>query len=267
MPQTPLDDVEFLASSSNRVTVLQTLAEQPYTRPELHDVTGVTRPTLGRILDDCEARGWVTHQGRTFSLTPTGRLLVDSFTDLLDTVETTQRLREVAPYLPLDDLPFDVRRFRDATILVPRAPDVFAHLRRVGELVEDGVTVRWLGGNVYLDAVVKQRDLADERGQHWEIVLGGNALDVVRSHPETAEMVRGLVASGNVTLYEYAGTVPFSLGVVDDTALVLPYDEDGTPCALVETTDAEIRAWVVATLDEYRDAADRVTLDGLQVTT
>lgn len=266
MPQTPLDDVEFLASSSNRVTVLQTLAERSYTRQELHDVTGVTRPTLGRILDDCEARGWVTHEGRTFSLAPVGRLLVTSFTDLLETVETTHRLREVAPFLPLDELPFDVRRFRESTIVVPHTPDVFAHLRRVGEIVEDGTTVRWLGGNVYLDAVFRQRELIGERGQRYEIVLGHDALDVVCSHPETNELLREILATENVALYGYTGAVPFSLGLVDDTALVLPYDEEGTPCALVETVDPEIRAWVVATLDEYRDAADRVTLDDLQAT-
>jgi predicted transcriptional regulator len=266
MPQTPLDDVEFLASSPNRVRVLEALAERAYTRPELHDSTGVTRPTLGWILDDCETRGWVTREGRTFSLTPLGRLIITSFADLLETVETTQRLREVAPFLPLADLPFDVRRFRESTITVPHPPDVSAHLRRVGELVENGSTLRWLEGNVYIEAVVRQRDLVGERDQRYEIVLGDAALDVLRSHGETAAMVRDVLATGNVTLYEFTGEVPFSLATVDDTALVLPYDDEGTPCALVETTDPEIRALVVATLDEYRGRAERVTLEELRAT-
>ncbi|MFC7225836.1 hypothetical protein N0B31_00340 [Salinirubellus salinus] len=258
MPVTPLDDVEFLASSANRVRVLETLAERSATRPELHDVTGISRPTLGRVLTDAEARGWVDRAGREYRLTPLGRLLFDAFGDLLETVETTQRLRAVAPHLPLAALPFDLSHLRDATVTVPHSPDPSAHLRRVGDLVQTAERVRFLGANVYPETVARQRDLVS-RGQTYEITLAAAAVDVTRTHPETAATVRELLDSDAVRLYRYEGSVPFSLVTVDDTALVLPYDEEDTPCALLETSDPVVHEWVDRTLDEYREAATRVT--------
>lgn len=59
-----LEEVEFLARSPNRITVLDTLTEGPIERYDLEEITGVTRAKLGRILDDFEERGWIIEDDR-----------------------------------------------------------------------------------------------------------------------------------------------------------------------------------------------------------
>lgn len=57
--RTPLGDIEFLARSEHRLTVLETLPEEGLTPNELKEETGIPRATIGRILGNFEERGWV----------------------------------------------------------------------------------------------------------------------------------------------------------------------------------------------------------------
>ena len=81
------------------------------TRARARAPTDVSRPTLGRILDCVQARGWVTTaepgNGHPDRLTPLGRVLAQASGDVTDTVETVQSRRELAPQLPLDELELD----------------------------------------------------------------------------------------------------------------------------------------------------------------
>lgn len=55
-----LEIIEFHARSANRVRALNVLTEGPIERRDLEEASGISRPTLSRILDDFERRGWVT---------------------------------------------------------------------------------------------------------------------------------------------------------------------------------------------------------------
>jgi predicted transcriptional regulator len=262
-PGTPLDDVEYLASSDNRVEVLEALAVEPLTRTALHERTGISQPTLGRVLEGFEERCWIRKVGREYRITRLGSLLTEEFGRLLGTVETIQRLAVLGPRLPTDQMNFDFREFRDATVTLPRPPDVFAHIRRVEELVQGASTVRTLTGNMYLDAIPKQRDLVLGREQIQEVIISGAAFDVALSYPTTVATMREVLASENMAVYRYDGEVTFSLGLMDDVAVIVPYDDHSAPCALIETTNETVRAWVTATLDEFRERSNRVTVEDL----
>lgn len=85
--KTPLDDIDWLTRSANRVRLLELLAERSHTRTELVEILGIlsdrtvdkfakgrcwrqpikasvrrytTRVTVNRLLDDLEERGWLT---------------------------------------------------------------------------------------------------------------------------------------------------------------------------------------------------------------
>jgi hypothetical protein len=132
----PLDDIAYLARSDNRVTVLEALGKQARTRRELHETTGISQPTLGRILGGFEDRAWVRKNGKTYELTRFGELVATDFAQLMDTAEAVQRLRSLEPSLPLDDLDFDIRLLTQGTITTPRPTDASAHFRRERELLE-----------------------------------------------------------------------------------------------------------------------------------
>lgn len=262
-PRTPLDDVEFLASSSNRVEVLQTLTGAPATRSELHDETGISQPTLGRILEGFLERDWIAKSGRQYRITRLGSLLTAEFGSLLDTVETVQKLEPLVSRLPTEEMEFDFRLFREATITTPRSPDVFAYVRRVEAAVDDATRVRWLGGNVNPDSLPRQRELVLERGQVEEVILTAEAFAVLTSQPDALGTLRELLETDNMAVYRYDGEIELTLGVVDDVAMILPYDDHKIPCALIETENETVRRWVSDRIDDYRDRSERVTLADL----
>lgn len=261
--KTPLEDVEYLARSPNRVRVLKAMDTDSYTRSELRELTGISQPTLGRILDGFERRGWIRKSGTVYQRSRLGSLLADAFGHLLDTVETVQKLAELEERLPTERMDFDFRLFREATITTPHPPDVFAHLRRAEELVTPAAHTTWLTGNMYLDSIPKQRELLFERNQTQEVIISQAALDVALSRPETVAMIRELLESGRITVYRFDGTVPLSVGLADETALVVPYDDNNAPCALIDTENDVIRDWVSEMLREYREQAELLTLSDL----
>ena len=258
--RTPLDDVEFLARSDHRVTILETLTREGLTPNELQEETGISRATIGRVLGNFEERGWVKRSGRVYARTAFGDLLAEEFADLLDTVETIQRMQEIARWLPPDELDIDLRAFREATITTSRSPDVFAHIRRGDELVQDATRIRWLTGNILLEAITKQRELILEQDQTYEVIISKDAFDIALSHPDTVAVIRELLGTDNLTVYQYTGEVSIALGIIDDIATIVPYDEQNVPCALIDTESESIRSWVSDTMDGYRDRSELITV-------
>lgn len=250
---TALDDVEFLASSENRVEVLHALATGPFSRSDLHDRTGISQPTLGRILEGFTERGWVEKVGRQFRLTHVGGLLAGSFDQLLATVTTVQRLADLEARLPVEEMPFDFEAFADASVTTPRAPDVFAHVRRVEELVRAGRELRWLTNNVFFESVGQQRELLLDGDRTQEVVIADDAFEVLCSRPDLAAIVRELLESGALSVYRFPETVPCGLGLVDGRAVVVP----------TTTTASRVRSSIPTTNVSGRGSRRRSTTTGI----
>lgn len=97
---TALDEIEFLARSPNRIRVLDALTAEPIERYDIEDATGVSRATLGRILDDFEERGWVTREGRQYETTHVGNYVDREFTGLVERFEPVPALNQVGQWFP-----------------------------------------------------------------------------------------------------------------------------------------------------------------------
>lgn len=261
----PLDDVAFLARSNNRVDVLEALDERDLTRRELHDATGISQPTLGRVLDGFEERGWATNGGNgnggRYRLTPLGCLLAEEFGSLLDVVGTIQTLQELAPWLPLDEMDFELRALSDARITTPKPTDATAHFRREAEVLAHTERLRFLCNQAQPETVARYRDWVVEEGGHMEAVITADAVDAALAHPVMGRQLRGMLASGRATVHRYDGDVAFMAGMLDDTATIVPLDDSGVPCAFVESDDDAVRAWVTDTLESYREEATPLSVD------
>lgn len=258
---TPLDDIAYLARSANRVTALERLAEGPTARQALHTDTGISQPTLGRLLDGFEERGWVTcdrTNGRTYELTPFGEVVAAEFDDLLTTVGTMQRFRAVADALPLASMDFDLQRFTAADITSPSPTDATAHMRREDELIAEADSVRFLCSSSFGPGIKAYRDRLVGTDKRFEAVITADALDAATADPDSAEWIRDLAQAENVTLYRYAGPLNYILGVIDETVSIVPLDETGVPLAFIESRDEVIRTWAEAELDAYRERAERL---------
>lgn len=257
--QTPLDDIAYLARSGNRVTALARLADGPMTRRKLHDETGISQPTLGRILDGFEARDWATcdrTNGRTYALTAFGELVAEEFDDLLTTVGTMQRFRAVADRLPLEDMDFDLRRFADAEITFPSPTDATAHMRREDELIAEADSVRFLCSSSYGPGIKSYRDRIVGSDKEFTAVITADALDAALADEESSGWVRDLADAHNVTIYRYDGPLELILGIIDEAVSLVPLDDTGVPLAFIESRDAVVRSWAEATLDDHQERAE-----------
>ena len=264
--RTPLDDVEFLARSPHRVTVLRTLTSGSWTRPALHEETGISQPTLGRVLGSLQDRDWVERDGHEYALTPLGALVAEEFDRLLDTVETTHRLRDVVGLLPTEQMDFDIRQLADSTIIRPETGDVFRHVRRMEKLLTTADRVRIMSDTIAPDSLSDTRDRVVNAGDDdlWiESIITADALEQALADPQLAAWVGDLVAAEHAPVYRYDGTIPLVLALVNDTALLVPTDEHGFPGALIETDNEQVRSWVESTVDEYLARATELSVENL----
>lgn len=258
-----LDDISFLARSASRVQVLETLASAPHDRAELQMTTGVPRATVGRIVTEFEARGWVRHDGRYYTTSPLGGFLIAEFRSLVDGVTTMQKLRSVIEWLPTDEFDFPLSRFSGADITLPRATDTIAPVDRAAELVEGGDDVCILAFGSAPPVVEAGWRTTVDGTQSFEVIFAAETLDTLATDPETGPWLRDLAGCERGTVRRYDGTVPYNLAVIDDTANFALVDEHGAPAALIETTDEAIRSWTVATIDRYRADSKRLGPDAL----
>jgi predicted transcriptional regulator len=252
----PFTTVAFLAGSPNRLAVLETLAElTSASRAELVDAAGVSRVTVGRILDDFAARRWVSRDRGSCRITPTGEVVCETFRSLLRTVESMDRLAVVQPWLPAD-FDVDARRLASARITVPTWSDSVAPVRRAADLCYGLDELRVCASGVAPDVIQAIRDAAVEEGTGVEVVMTAAALDVVRDEPTMRGWFTDLVDAGG-RVYEHPGH-PYLVATCDRVGIVGMNDDSGAPRGLVESADLAVLGWIESTIDRCRGEAEPV---------
>jgi predicted transcriptional regulator len=254
-----LEAIAFLARSENRVRALATLVADPCDRNELADLIGISRVTAQRILDDFVQHGWATETDRTYRATDLGSIVSEEFEALLDTVETTQRLAAVAPWLP-PEFDVDMRWLTDARITLPAHSNPLAPVRRSAELMGDAASVRGLGAGIAPDALRVNHDSVVNDGQSFEVVFSEDVLDVIAADPRMSGWMREMLAAGAL-VYSHED-VGFLLGEFDGEVVGLGVsDGSGIPRGFVESEAEEMLDWFEATFEQHRSTAELVTAD------
>jgi predicted transcriptional regulator len=252
-----LSEVEFLARSANRVTVLQELASERHTRGELGEVTGASQATLGRILEDFVDRSWVRHDEGEYVATATGRLVADSVTDLLESLETETKLREIIDYLPTHAMDFDLEHLADATITVPTRTRPSAPLREVLAAMEDATHLR-----VFSHAFNEQSIEVVERrvrtgAQTFEGVLGESAVAAIAETKTLWGQFTSLADAPDARVRVRTDGVPLAATIANGTVVFLLRDGRGLVQASLSSTDDRVFEWAVETHEHYwRTAAE-----------
>jgi predicted transcriptional regulator len=254
--ESALEEIEFLALSSNRVEVLRLLAAAPHTRGELAAETGASQATLGRIIADFEERSWIRRTGGEYVATATGRIVADGFTDLLDSLETERGLRDIVEYLPTDAMDFDLRHLADATITVPSQTRPNAPLQRLLDLLRDAETVRTFSHafNDQTIRVVQERVSAGD--QQFSGVFSPGAIDALTADDRLRDRLESLLAEPAASVRVRSDGVPLAVMVADDVVHMLLRDDSGVLQASVDTTAPAVREWAVETFDAYWESAE-----------
>jgi predicted transcriptional regulator len=247
----PLDEIEFLARSSNRIEVLAALVEGPHTRRELEDRLNVSQPTLGRILTDLAERNWADSDAGAYRATPTGKLVEAGITDLRERLETETRLREVVEWLPMDSLSFDFRHLDDATITTPSRTRPNAPIQRMLELLSATNSARLVSHafNEQKLTLIHDRTVAGE--MRTDGVFTQSAIDALTATPDLRRKLRAILASESAEIRVTTEEIPLALEVTDDRTHLLLRDSDGIVRASLDTADETVRSWAEGVHSRY----------------
>ena len=261
LPEAALDDVAYLSRSVNRVRILETLSEESHTRRSLMDATGVSRTTLGRILNELAERGWAerTTDGR-YAATRTGGHVVAAFAPTLDAMAAVRSLGEAADWLPASVHEVGLDAFRDATVHRPDPNAPLSFARELVDRIEDAGTVRtltYLAPPEHSVAEVLHERIRDD-GVSSEFVLAGGLTEYLVEDPERRGRWRASIDAG-AAVYGYDDYIPCNLFAIDGTVLVVNTSpEDGSPGAFVESDDQRVLEWADDLVARYREEAERI---------
>ena len=251
-----LSEIEFLALSENRVSLLALLASERHTRRELADETGASQATLGRILGDFEDRSWVRRESGGYVATATGELVAAGFTDLLSTLDTERALRPIVEHLPTDAMTFDLRRLADATITTPSGTRPNAPVQRVLDMIETAADVRVFSHafNEQSLTVVQERTAAGQ--QTFRGVFSRSAIEALAEDSALRERLLALVATDGVEIRLARDELPLAVTVADGTVHLLVRDDNGVLQASIDADDPAVLSWADETFERYWTAAE-----------
>lgn len=257
----PVEEIAFLTRSDHRVEVLEALATNPADRADLQAATGASRPTIGRILGDLEARNWLVRDGRTYELTPLGTFVAGHFADLCDAIETEQTLRDVVSWLPteLEGLSLDL--FSHPVVSYPGPGYPYEPVERVRRLIAEAERMRGFGAVILKSSTLETARRAIVGGLDFEFIYPSSVLDQIVAYDP--EMVTEVGACDNCTTFLY-DELPegdhCGLAIYDDRVGLCCHDpETGVLKAVVDTDSPRALEWAESLFDRYRDEAERLT--------
>ena len=257
-----LAEIEFLALSANRVTVLSSLAEGNHTRSELAEITGASQATLGRILGDFEDRNWVRREAGGYVATATGALVADGFDELTSVVDTERELRDIVTYLPTEAMGFDVRHLADATIVTPSETRPNAPLQRLLTLMREAESVTAFSHAFNDQSLAVVADRAGELA--FQAVLTREAVDALTGDDHLRTSLRAVLDSETATVAVHEGAIPVAVTIADDVVNILARDDRGVVQASVDTDHPAVLEWAQRRFEHYRVQSSPLTSSDLE---
>ncbi|MDX1746298.1 MAG: hypothetical protein R3324_10200, partial [Halobacteriales archaeon] len=220
----------------------------------------IARTTIDRIVNEFEDRGWAerTPDGG-YRATPTGEQVVTEFTPLVESMEAIRTLGDLVAWLPTDDVPIDLRHFKDATVMRPDPADPTSTVSHLTELLR--------GASEFHCIVGVAPPLAFEKSMRDGVVSGELTTEHVITDEEYRYLleVRDRVArwreyiEAGANLYLHDGPVPCNLFVFDDTVIIAhSQGEVGDPLVGIESTDETVRSWALEVISTYRTNSERL---------
>lgn len=253
--EAPLEEIEFLARSQNRVAVLRLLAAESHTRRSLAAATGASQATLGRILEDFADRSWVRRDGSEYAATATGKLVADGIGDLVSVLETEAKLRGVVAHLPTDELGFDLRHLADATVTVPTRTHPSAPLQHVLEAMDGAADVRAFSHTLNEQSLSTIRARVAAGEQTVRAVLSESAIEALAAEDRLWTQLRALADSDGAEIRVRRDDIPLAVTITDGTVTLLVRDASGILQASLHTDEETVQEWAAATFERYWETA------------
>lgn len=170
-----------------------------------------------------------------------------------------RKLGAMVAWLPIDEAPIGLHQFTDATIRRPDPANPTAVATYFTDLFRGISTFHCLVGVAPPPALEREmRDgvvAGDLRAEH---VITAVELAYLLDHPERLPRWREYLDAG-ANVYLHDGPIPCNLFVMDETVIIGNSQSDvGPDLAILETTNENVRSWVLDVIAEYRGGAERL---------
>ena len=250
--EAPIDDISYLARSEHRVPTLVALTARPRSRSELWEMAGVSRSTIRRTLSEFEERDWIHREGYKYEATQLGAYVASAMMDVVERVETEQKLRDVWDWLPGEESGFSIEMCTEAVVTVADADNPYRPVNRFISLVEETDRFRFVGLDVALLEPCKE-ELCQQviDGMHTEFINPPRVAEYIRS--TSPELFSEALESGNLTIRLHDDLPSYGVSIFNDRVAISGYDPDSvTVRVLVDTDTSEAREWAESTYNSYQ---------------
>lgn len=264
LPTEALEDIAYFSRSPNRVAILDALTEGSHPRKELVELTGVSRTTVDRIVNELKEKGWAERTANgTYVTTVRGTHFVRRFRPFLESVEALHRLDDAVTWLPIDELSIGLEHFNDAVVRGPETADPVETIDFMNDLLATASEFRVLAhlappeplGETMCDSVVSGQMTMDG-------VITETLFSYLTANPERAARWKTVVENG-ATLHLHEGPIPCNLWIFDETVLIKksgpePIDDSyGSP---IVSENSTVRSWAHNLIDDW--LADTTHIEG-----
>ncbi|MDX1746096.1 MAG: MarR family transcriptional regulator [Halobacteriales archaeon] len=254
---TTLESIEFLARSKNRVTVLEALADGPMQRYEIEASTGVSRPTLSRILEDFTERGWVRSSDHRYELTHLGAFVTTEFTAFHDRMRISRRLADIVKWFPDESFDFDLACLNSAEVIRAHKTDTSAPTTHIVRRLEAADRVRIITYTILPEAFRVCGEKTVEGDLELEVVFDPETVATLAADPRNIEQATEMIDTGRVALYASEDPIPYVLVIPDDEGvLIYLTGPDGVTRAVIDSDDEVVRSWAMDEFEVYRSKAN-----------
>lgn len=266
IPSDILEDIAYLSRSENRLEVLETLTAKPHSTSELRELTGISKATANRILNEFEERSWTrrTSDG-TYEATPQAKHIAFQFRPFIGSMEAVQSLGEDIAVLPVDELTIGpdteltvgLHHFSDATVKRQRPQAHGVGRDRMVEAARETSSM-----DVLTDMSPPQimGEVLQERAEGGDLsgatVWTAELFEYLRDHPEEPPRWSDVIEAGR-RLYWYDGPIPATLFVADEVTLIWGTAGDIRRRVIISEDEA-VRIWALDVVERYRERAEAV---------
>lgn len=260
------EPLEFLVGSWNRFVVLDALTPGPRTRADLREETGVSRPTLSRILSDLIDREWVRRRNDEYEATRRGAVIVSEVTQLVDNIETAKQLDSALEWLRTDRLEFPLSHLKESEVLTPTRQNQTAPMRKIEERIDSTSEMRVLATGVTYEVVdaICQTCLAGEL--QFQCVLDESALRGTRAHPELAEMFVEMIEQGTCDAYYYDSDQELiAYNLIDGAVMFCGISGGGLPLGILVSEDETVRSWAAFNFEKRKGESKSIEAEEFAV--
>lgn len=259
-----LQTLSFLTRSRSRAHVLmELLSAGSLSRQAFRDRLSTSRSTVTRTLSALEDCGWIVRDGEIYRLTASGRIVAQTITDAVETVETTDELSTFLEWFPYAEHDVDIDDLRGADITVSTDANPYAPSRAHAKAVSEAATVKMALPSIDLE-LAKSMDDRLKSGELSVESLIPSRIQPTLVSDEFATVLRDQVEAGNMTIVLSETVPPFYVGLLDgDTVQIGVEDDDGHPRALLESTHDSLCEWGESLYASYRDDARELPVDAL----